>query len=75
MSYPYPQVKPVDRRVFIGMTDRWRGLVAPSHRARASYVSRNKDGTGVKHSHSYALWALFWPSATRGTFVRRAVRP
>lgn len=73
MAYPYPQVQPVHRRIYIGMSDRWRGLAAPSHLDRASYVSRNKDGTGIKHDHVHAPWDLFWPSASRGTFVRRAV--
>jgi hypothetical protein len=72
MAYPYPQISPRHRRIFIGMSDRWRGLAASNPYGRGSRVSSNASGTGIKHSHGPLPWDIFWPSGTRGTF-RRAV--
>lgn len=54
---------------------RFFGMRPPRIADPAAHVVRNAEGTGIKHVEQWSALPVFWPSATRGTFVRRAVRP
>ncbi len=52
---------------------RFFGVRPPSVAGPAAHVVRNAEGTGIKHVEQWPVLPVFWPSASRGTFVRRAV--